>query len=205
MDYYGVCRGDAFHPGGYALTKHGVSLCGFHAGARICDIGCGTGSNIDKLKNDFSLNVTGVEPSPQMRGARPGIIPADAQDTTLPDEAVDGVLCECVWSLCDDPDQALAEMHRILKKGGKLILSDVYSRGEAAAGQGPVKNFYPIRQVERFLLKAGFEILVLEDHTKELITLMAQMIMDGKAEDCKTLCRFSGEKSGYFLIIAAKR
>ncbi len=206
MGYYDVCRGDAFHPGGYALTRRGISLCGFAAGARVCDIGCGTGGNIDRLRRDFGLRVTGIEPSEGMRGMRQDVLTGELLRLPLENGAADGVLCECVWSLCGEPEKALREINRVLKKDGRLILSDVYARGERPmTGQGPVGNFYTKQEIGRLLDEAGFAPLHFEDRSRELVTFAAQLILDGKLEGCPAHCGVSGKNCGYFLMIAAKR
>ncbi|MEM3434418.1 MAG: GNAT family N-acetyltransferase, partial [Candidatus Methanomethyliaceae archaeon] len=48
---------------------------------------------------------------------------ASAYDTTLPDSSADTVLCTAVLEHLERPQDALREMHRILKPGGYVILS----------------------------------------------------------------------------------
>jgi SAM-dependent methyltransferase len=44
----------------------------------------------------------------------------DAERLELPDDAVDGVLCRWGYMLMADPAAALAETHRVLRRGGRL-------------------------------------------------------------------------------------
>ncbi len=46
-----------------------------------------------------------------------------AEETGLPSETFDLVLCTQVLEHCDDPGRAMSEIHRILKPGGHVIVS----------------------------------------------------------------------------------
>ena len=47
----------------------------------------------------------------------------DLQKTSLPDASFDSIFCSQVLHHLPEPERALAEMHRILRPGGKLLLS----------------------------------------------------------------------------------
>ncbi len=49
------------------------------------------------------------------------------EDVPLPDETVDVVISNCVINLSTDKPTVLAEMHRVLRRGGRLGISDVVS------------------------------------------------------------------------------
>jgi ubiquinone/menaquinone biosynthesis C-methylase UbiE len=53
----------------------------------------------------------------------------DAENINLRDDAVDGVLCRWGYMLMADPATALAETRRVLRPGGRLVLS-VWGRPE---------------------------------------------------------------------------
>lgn len=53
----------------------------------------------------------------------------DAEDIDLPDDSVDGVLCRWGYMLMSNPAAALAETRRVLRPGGRLVLS-VWGRPE---------------------------------------------------------------------------
>ena len=204
-DYYTSRCLACFHPGGYELTKHAAELAGLKPGMTVCDIGCGSGYNIEKLFLDFGVRVTGVEPSAAMRGTRTDIISGTAESTGLPDESFDCVLCECVLSLCNDLFAALSEISRILKPRGTLIISDVFSGSEDIRGDGLFGWFYRQDKYIDMIKKAGFNVRITEDQTRLLQHMCAQLIFDGAdSAACDSFLRLRTAKCGYFLTISKK-
>jgi ubiquinone/menaquinone biosynthesis C-methylase UbiE len=206
MNFYDECRGALFHPGGFELTKYAVKYCGFGEDSVIADIGCGAGETSRLLEKEFPVRVLNVEPSIGMSKENPDVINAAAENIPFEDEFLDGVLCECVLSLCETLEPALCELNRIIKPGGSLIISDIYSSESTIKVSGALKWLY---MKERFLSAVqdcGFEIALFEDHSRELAKMAARLIMEG-AENalCETLGRIDRNRVGYFLIIARKK
>lgn len=102
------------------------------AGAAVLDIGCGSGELLHRLAGARpDLSLTGIEPSAGMLGvaaakARPDarLIRADAELLPFADSSFDAVTCTSVLHHLPDPAAALAEIHRVLKPGGLLVLTD---------------------------------------------------------------------------------
>ena len=102
------------------------------AGAGILDVGCGTGEYVRRL-TDLGFQVSGLEPAEAMRQAaiekNPGskILDGIATQIPFPDETFDFVICIEVLRYLhrSDVDQALAEMRRVLKPGGRMFLTMV--------------------------------------------------------------------------------
>ncbi len=108
-------------------------------GARIVDLGCGTGAAFDailsSLADPSAGSVIGLDSSVEAlrttgRGLAPWpatarlLIQADL-NAPLPvaDAAADRVLCHNVLECLPDQDALLREAHRVLRPGGKLLLS----------------------------------------------------------------------------------
>jgi ubiquinone/menaquinone biosynthesis C-methylase UbiE len=106
-------------------------ICG-QATGDVLEIAIGTGLNLDHYPPEITL--TGVEQSPAMpniaraRAARHplqvDLREGDAHHLDYLDGSFDTVVC--TFSLCEIPDvdKAIAEMYRVLRPGGKLLLAD---------------------------------------------------------------------------------
>jgi arsenite methyltransferase len=191
--------GTAIRPGGLALTARAVAFCRFPPGARLLDVGCGAGATVEHLRTRYGFAAAGIDPSRSLVAEgvvrNPALPLAEGMAETLPveDGVLDGILCECVFSLVEEPLRALSEFHRGLRPGGHLILSDMYDRGREGR-----------EQMEAQLSQGGFTVIYWEDHTPLLKELAARLILAGGTpeEFCCSTC--AGGRPGYYLVIARK-
>ncbi|WP_249137174.1 class I SAM-dependent methyltransferase [Bradyrhizobium tropiciagri] len=103
-------------------------------GQRWLDAGCGTGT-LSRLLAARGCDVTGVDASPEMiAAARSRLADPTAERLTfrqiptianLPfaDRSFDGVLCASVLEYVPEVAQCLAQIHRVLRPGGVLLVS----------------------------------------------------------------------------------
>ena len=113
-----------------------LALASPAAGERVLDIACGTGlvSFAAARAVGPSGHVLGVDLSERMidaaehRPTHPGLSNCsfsrmDAERLALPDASFDVVLCALGLMYIPDPEQALREMRRVLRPGGRLALA----------------------------------------------------------------------------------
>jgi ubiquinone/menaquinone biosynthesis C-methylase UbiE len=109
---------------------------GARAGERILDVGCGPGFYVAELLAEVGPSglVVGIDGSAQMLGAAAQRVEGhgnvafhEADATRLPVEAAsfDAALCVQVLEYVEDADASLAEMHRALRPGGRVVVWDV--------------------------------------------------------------------------------
>jgi ubiquinone/menaquinone biosynthesis C-methylase UbiE len=99
-------------------------------GARVLEVGCGEGSRLEYLKNQFGHEVSGVDPSEKAvaratsRGVRASQSTADL--LAFPDASFDVVIFGFCLYLCDDSDlfRIAQEADRVLASPGWLLILD---------------------------------------------------------------------------------
>lgn len=132
---------------------------------RILDVGCGNGNLFSLLPEgryelfgiDFSENM--IAEARKKCGDRAAFSVADAEELPFEDDTFDFVVCNASFHHYIHPDTVAAEMHRVLKTGGKLLIGDPY----VPAAVRPLMNvmtkfsnegdyhFYGIREMKRLL------------------------------------------------------
>jgi arsenite methyltransferase len=189
--------GDELHPGGEATTRRALELIDIRAGERLLDVASGTGASAILAAREFGCQVTGVDYGADAVGGaqqradaaglrdRVGFIVGDAEALPYPDDEFDAVLCEC--SLCTFPDkrQAIAEMRRVLRPGGRVALSDVVVDPERLPAEltGPlatiacVGSALPVSGYEELLSGAGLRPVAVESRAEDAAA-MAERVED---------------------------
>ena len=119
------------------------------AGHRLVDVGCGTGDVVRALASLVGPTgqVVGVEPSEVMlataRARSAGrdlpvrFVRGDVVGLELPDSSADGVVCERVLQHVGDATAALAELVRITRSGGRIVVIDTDWGMHAVHGADP--------------------------------------------------------------------
>ncbi|MCL2166665.1 MAG: class I SAM-dependent methyltransferase [Clostridiales bacterium] len=184
--------------------------------AKLVDVGCGRGATLQWLSRHTRYRLYGTEPEKALRDVAaldcPEAVLSDAAAENLPyaDDYFDAAIMECVFSLLADPAAAAAELARVICLNGILLFSDVYSPAgvNVEAAENPLlRNIYSKETLEAFFENSGFAVLSVFDHTKDLRSMFAQMIMDGTAREFldspgrKALRRW---KTGYGIWIFKK-
>ena len=98
------------------------------APGRALDAGCGTGRHARRLV-DLGHDVVGVDLTPEMIDRARGRVPearfleGDLRALPLPDAAFDLVVCGLALAHLPDLSPAVAELARVLRPGGRLLVS----------------------------------------------------------------------------------
>ena len=119
-------------PGECKFTERGLEIAALKKGSRILDIGCGDGDTVNLL-NEKGFQAEGIEINlvkiNEAQEKYPGIN-INFGDGSFMDGFMsftfDGIMMENTLNAIGQPDEALHEAYCVLKKGGRLIISDQY-------------------------------------------------------------------------------
>lgn len=208
---------EGVRPGGITLTQQLVDYCNFQPGARIIDIGCGTGTTVEYLRNVRRLYAVGVDLSALLveqgkeRAADLQLIQSSGENIPFVDHSIEGVLAECSLSVMPNVGRVLSEINRILVPGGKLAITDLYVRDTSCefltSNSSGIMTYNEMIEV---LLDHGFEIMIFEDQSRFLREFVASFIMEHGEMEELWQCTGIGKndmkihKLGYYLLIAEK-
>jgi len=176
-----------------------IALASLKEGETVLDLGSGAGFDCFLAAREVgpSGRVIGVDMTPEMIGkarenARKGDYGnvefrlGEIESLPAPDGSVDAVISNCVINLSTDKERVFAEAHRVLKPGGRVVISDlVLSRdlpealaGSLAAYAGCVAGAVRKDEYLRLLEKVGFrDVQVVQESRFEV----AEMEMDAYA------------------------
>lgn len=108
------------HPGGEQHSRYLIELSFLPEGSRWLDMGAGDGETV-RLLRSLGHEAVGLDLDP--RGD--DVLKGDFLRTDFPEASFDGVISQCAFHVGGDAAGALREAARLLRKGGKLVFSDV--------------------------------------------------------------------------------
>jgi ubiquinone/menaquinone biosynthesis C-methylase UbiE len=168
---------DVFAPESSArLIDNCVRLMGLKPGARVADLGCGSGVFSDLLQRT-GFDCVGVDISPKLiaLGKRnyPNVefIEGDVERLPFPAADFDGVLLSGLVHHFPDPSKCAAEVFRVLRPGGRFVAFDpnrmnpfMYLYRDRSSpfysSVGVTENERPVlaRETAEVFRKAGFTV-----------------------------------------------
>jgi MPBQ/MSBQ methyltransferase len=174
---------DQLHAGGAQASKHVLDCLGVAPGARLLDVGCGIGG-ATRMAAMVGAAVTGIDLTPEFvetarvlshkvgLGDRTEFRTAAGESTSLDDGSFDAAVMVHVGMNLPDKTAVFAEVHRVLRPGGRFAL---YEQVRTSEGEFP----YPLPWAEderssfvetpadyrAHLEAAGFEVEDEQDRT----------------------------------------
>ncbi len=113
------------------------------AGEHVLDLGSGAGADVFRAAAAVGPtgHVLGVDMTTEMVDRARHIAAergytnvefrlGDIENLPLEGASVDVILSNCVLNLVPDKPRAFAEMHRVLRPGGRFVVADIVTRGE---------------------------------------------------------------------------
>ncbi|UWG95683.1 class I SAM-dependent methyltransferase [Dehalobacter sp. DCM] len=179
---------DTLRPGGLELTRKAMGIAGFPVDSRILDIGCGCGKTVELLIKDYGMQAMGIDISEKLiqkaksQNNALEVQVGDVYDLPYADQSLNGIFCECTFSLFADKPLALAQINRVLLPGGKLIVSDLYLREKTGecSGLPMITSVDGIATRDVLLTEftaAGFKLDAWQDETTVYKEFIAGLIM----------------------------
>ena len=195
QDWVRLLLGDAFHPGGAALTRHLGTLLQLGPEDHVLDVASGPGASALELARTFGCRVTGVDYSAEQVARANAAARAaglaehvrfqqgDAERLPFAAGSFDALLCECAFCTFPDKETAASEFARVLRPGGCLALSDIAldpaKLPESLQGVlgvvACIADARPAPQYMALLTAAGFANFHQEDHAGALLELVQQI------------------------------
>lgn len=126
----------AGNPGIRRMRAWVIEALALDAGDHALDIGSGTGSEVIAMAEVTGPNgdAVGLEPNPTIlaiaeerataAGSSARFVAGDAYTQPFEDATFDAIRCERVYQHLTDPERATAEIARVLRPGGRVVLVD---------------------------------------------------------------------------------
>lgn len=183
-----------FPPGGVDLYRQIALLTDMSEGDEVLDVACGKGVTLEHFVREYGVHGSGVDPEPRFIQAadarsRDGGVAARLQFQTAPshalpyrDEVFDVAVGELGMAAVSDPAAAVAELVRVTKPGGRVVLVQLAWRAPVDAARARVLSEHlgarPLMLVEwkRVLKDAGVGDLHAEEWSDEDASLRARVV-----------------------------
>ena len=167
------------HPGGEEHSRYLIELSFLSPPARWLDMGAGDGSAVRLLKS-LDYEAEGIDLTPRGEDVTAG----DYLQPPYPAGSFDGIISQCSFYVGGNVPEALGQAGKLLKKGGKLVFSDV------------TENVVELLNQAR---QAGFAVRHLEDLTKQWREYYLEALW---TQD--NVCLPKGKKFTYVLFVCER-
>ena len=167
------------HPGGEKHSRYLIELAFLDPGSKWLDMGAGDGSAV-RLLRSLGYAAEGIDLEPRGKD----VVRGNYLECPWQDGFFDGILSQCSFYVSGNVPVALTEAARLLRKGGKLVFSDVTENVVTLLNQ--------VRQ-------AGFAVRHLEDLTDQWKEYYLEALW---TQD--DVCLPQGKKFSYVLFVCER-
>ena len=168
---------EIFRPGGLRLTDKAAEFVKLRPGDRVLDVGCGLGTSLKFLRDEYKLDTYGLDINSQvvLKAKKlldnDNICCASAESLPYEDDLFHAVFMECVLSLTENPEKVLLEALRVLRPEAYIIITTLDGAEELLKDGRIGKN-----ALVNKLKELGFEIALVSDESAELRQFIAEII-----------------------------
>jgi len=159
-----------------ALSELMAETAGLKPGARVLDVGCGTGNPAIYLWREHGCDVVGISNSPvgvqlaQEKAERAGVeahVKFQVEDGTATSFASESF--DCVWvmessHLMPEKERLIKECARLLRRGGRVVLCDLVVRRSIPASPS-VKLLHDLMVLQEVYGKS--ELLFIDSYVRQ--------------------------------------
>ncbi|RNE90101.1 MULTISPECIES: class I SAM-dependent methyltransferase [unclassified Marichromatium] len=150
LDCDDIAAIDQLHVGGREASRRLLERAGVEPGARVLDLGCGTGGSARLLMAEYGLQVTGIDLTAGFVGvadwltratgmaASGDFVCGDAQRLPFTEGAFDLIWAQHVLLNVPDMMRVLLEAQRVLRPGGRILVHEVVAGDAEDALRFPV-------------------------------------------------------------------
>ena len=167
------------HPGGEKHSRYLIELAFLDKGSKWLDMGAGDGTAV-RLLRSLGYAAEGIDLEPRGKD----VVRGNYLQSPWQDAFFDGILSQCSFYVSGDVSGALTEAARLLRKGGKLVFSDV------------TENVVGLLSDVR---KAGFAVRHIEDLTDQWKEYYLEALW---TQD--DVCLPQGKKISYVLFVCER-
>lgn len=162
----GRLLGQAMDLANRSPTRWAIDVLDPRDGERVLDAGCGTGAALAGVLARAGVSASGIDPSTAMiaaarrrLGKRADLHAADTATMPFAEGSFDAALLLNVLYFCDAESRMVADLHRVLRPGGRLV---VYVTDRATMEGWPfaragLHRLFDEAQLRAALEQGGFE------------------------------------------------
>ena len=203
----------------HSIKQLMISQLELRSGLQVLDVGCGVGDDVRDLAGligdrgrvvgvDFSAAMIAEAKKRYATSKLPiEFVEGDAQHLTFPDASFDRCRTERMLMHLDEPEQALAEMVRVVRPGGKVVVFDFdwdtlfidspykeTTRKFVREYSDGLKHGWIGRRLPRLFREAGLTEIVSEPHVLRFDYAFTRRLFEGRMAKAQAEGVFSAEE-----------